>query len=150
MIKITNIEEIKKYFNIPEEAVEFIKGATVDTENKRYDFGEKCFINVQNVSTACETPLMEAHEIFVDVQYLISGEEKIFYTAKEGLPIQRPYSEKGDGAFYDFDENSESVCYKAGEAVVLYPEEAHLPNRAVGEPMAIKKAVIKVAVSLSI
>ena len=150
MIKITNIEEIKKYFNIPEEAVEFVKGATVDTENKRYDFGEKCFINVQNVSTACETPLMEAHEIFVDVQYLISGEEKIFYTAKEGLPVQRPYSEKGDGALYDFDENSESVCYKAGEAVVLYPEEAHLPNRAVGEPMAIKKAVIKVAVSLSI
>ena len=150
MIKITNIEEIKKYFNVPDEAVEFIKGATVDTENKRYEFSEKCFVNVQNVDTAVETPLMEAHEKFVDVQYLISGEEKIFYIAKEGLTVQTPYSEKGDMAFYDFDERSESVCYKSGEAVILYPEEAHLPNRAVGEPMPIKKAVIKVSMSLSI
>ena len=150
MIKITSIDEIKKYFNVPEEAIDFIKGATVDTENKRYEFGEKCFINVQNVSTACETPLMEAHEIFVDVQYLISGEERIYYVPKAGLNIQTPYSEKGDGALYDFDEKSESVCYKSGEAIILYPEDAHLPNRAVNEPMPIKKAVVKVAMSLSI
>ena len=150
MIKITKIDELKNYFNVPEEALALVRGANADTENKRYDFGDKCFVNVQDTATALETPLMEAHEKFVDVQYLISGEEKIFYIAKEGLPIQRPYSEKGDMAFYDFDEKSESVCYKSGEAVILYPEEAHLPNRALGEPMAIKKAVIKIAVSLAI
>jgi YhcH/YjgK/YiaL family protein len=102
---------------------------------------------VQEVETKRETPLMEAHELFVDVQYLILGEEKIFYTPKEGLGVQRPYSESGDAALYDFDEKSESVSYKSGEAIVLYPPEAHLPNRAVGEPMKIKKAIIKIAFS---
>lgn len=149
MIKITNIEELQNYFNLPKEAIELVKGANAKTECKRYEFGEKCFVNVQDTATVCETPLMEAHEVFVDVQYLISGEERIFYTSKEGLKIQREYTEKGDMAFYDFDENSECVCYKSGEAVILYPEEAHLPNRAVGEPMPIKKAVIKIAVSES-
>lgn len=150
MIKITRIDELKNYFKIPEEAIELVKAANADTECKRYDFGDKCYVNVQDTETKSETLLMEAHELFVDVQYLVSGEEKIFYTAKEGLPIQSPYSARSDMALYDFDENSNSVCYKAGEAIVLYPEEAHLPNRAVGEPMAIKKAVIKISVSLAI
>ena len=47
-----------------------------------------------------------------------------------------------DAAFYSF-EGADEVTYKAGECVVLYPVEAHLPCRAVSEPMPIKKAVIK-------
>ena len=148
MIKLTNFEEIKNYFNVPEEALTFLTGIDMETECKRYDFTPECYINVQEVETKVETPLMEAHELFVDIQCLIAGEEKIFYTAKEGLGIQRPYNASGDAALYDFASDSLPVCYKAGEAVVLYPEEAHLPNRAAGEPMKIKKAILKIATSL--
>ena len=148
MIKLTKFEEIKNYFDIPTEALDFLMKIDMETECKRYDFTPECYINVQEVETKAETPLMEAHELFVDIQCLIFGEEKIFYTAKEGLGIQRPYNEKGDAALYDFAEASIPVCYKAGEAVVLYTNEAHLPNRAAGEPMKIKKAILKIATSL--
>ena len=57
--------------------------------------------------------------------------------------------ERGDAALYEFSQNSESVCYKSGEAIVLYPCEAHLPNRVVSEPKKIKKAILKVALSLA-
>lgn len=148
MIKLEKFEDVKNYFKVPAEALDFLMNINMETECKRYDFTPECYINVQEVETKIETPLMEAHELFVDVQCLISGEEKIFYTAKEGLGIQRPYNENGDAALYDFADASIPVCYKAGEAVVLYPEEAHLPNRAAGEPMKIKKAILKIAISL--
>ena len=47
---------------------------------------------------------------------------------------------------FDFTDADE-VCYRAGEGIVLYPHEAHLPGRAVQNEMAIKKAVVKLAVS---
>lgn len=150
MIKITAIEEAKKYFEIPSEAIEFLKKANCDTENGRYYFGEFCYVNIQTCDTKLETPLMEAHEKYVDIQYLIDGEEKIFYTEKEGLGIRKPYSEGGDAALYNFDEKSEAVTYKSGEAVILYPEEAHLPNRAVTTLRTIKKAVVKVSMTKKI
>ena len=150
MIKLKNIEDAKKYFEITNEAIELLNGANGDTENKRYDFGEFCYVNVQSCDTKEETPLMEAHEKYVDIQYLIDGDEKIYYTPKAGLGIIKPYSEGGDAALYEFDEKSESVLYTSGEAIILYPEEAHLPNRAAQEPKTIKKAVIKVSMTKKI
>ena len=147
MIKITTIEDAKKYFEIPNEAIEFLKEANCDTESKRYDFGEFCYVNVREFDTKIDTPLMESHEKYADIQYLISGDEKIYYTSKEGLRIKKPCSEGGDTTLYDFDGKSEAVTYTSGEAVILYPEDAHLPNRAVEEPNTIKKAVIKVSMT---
>ena len=149
MIKITNLNELSNYFDIPAEALDFLCSINTETENKRYDFSEDCYINVQSVETKPETPLMEAHVKFVDIQCLIDGEEKIYYVKKEGLPILKEYNEGGDAALYHFSEESEAVCYKAGEAIVLYPCEAHLPNRAVNESLKIKKAILKIALTLA-
>ena len=149
MIKITDFNNLNDYFNIPTEALGFLKSINMETECKRYDFSEDCYINVQSVETKAEVPLMEAHVKFVDIQCLIDGEEKIYYTAKEGLPILKEYNEGGDAALYEFSDKSESVCYKSGEAIVLYPCEAHLPNRVVNEPKKIKKAILKIALSLA-
>ena len=88
---------------------------------------------------------MEAHERFLDVQMVLAGEEKIYVTDKAPLAVVTPYDAGKDIAFYAW-ESAESVTYRSGEAVVLFPEEAHLPGRAVGEPMTIKKAVLKLRV----
>ena len=142
MIKITNYRDLKKYFDIPEEAIAFMENATPSTENGRYDFGNDCHINVMDSATHVGSGLMEAHDVYVDAQCLLSGEEKILYADKTALPIATPYDTAKEAAFYSF-ENADEVTYKAGECVVLYPVEAHLPCRAVNEPMPLKKAVIK-------
>lgn len=142
MIKITKYADLKKYFAIPDEAVSFMEAATAETANGRYDFGPDCHINVMNSATSADSGLMEAHDVFVDAQCLIAGEEKILYADKTTLPIATPYDADKEAAFYSF-ESADEVTYKAGECVVLYPVEAHLPCRAVSEPMPIKKAVIK-------
>ena len=145
MIKITNLKDLQKYFdNVPDEAIAFLESATKDTANGKYPFTEDCFVNVMDCNTKADcTAMMEAHDKFVDVQFLIDGEEKIFYTDRTPLELGEAYNEAKDRCFYKW-EKADVVTYKTGEAVVLYPQEAHLPGCAVNTPMVAKKAVMKV------
>ena len=144
MIKINNYNELSKYFDVPQEALDFLANATADTECGKYVFNDDCFINVLTCDTKEDcTGLMEAHIVFVDVQYLIDGEEKILYTPVDGLKLEKEYDEKKDRSFYSF-ENADVVTYKTGEAVILYPADAHLPGCAVDKSKTVKKAVVKI------
>ena len=147
MIKITNLQDLKKYFDfVPDQAIAFLKGLTEETENGKYPFGDKVYVNLMSVQTTTdETKPMEAHDRYVDFQYMVSGEEKIIYTPKQGLPVTTEYNEVKDVAKYAW-EKGESVNYQTGEGVVLYTEEAHLPGLAVTESKTVKKAVMKILV----
>lgn len=144
MVKITNYQQLKAYFDVPQEALDFLANANKDTQCGKYVFSDDCFINVITVETTAEaTKMMEAHVQFVDVQFMLDGEEKIYYTDKTALELGQEYDEKKDRSFYKWTKADE-VTYKTGEGVVLYQNEAHLPGCAVGAPMTIKKAVIKI------
>ena len=143
MVKITSYPDIKKYFNVPDEAIEFLAAVTDETENGRYSFGDDCFINVMNATTRTELGNMEAHDVYVDVQCIYGGEERIYYTDRAPLSVVKPMNAEKDVGLFAF-RPCPYVDYKAGEGIVLYPEEAHLPGRAVGEPVSMKKAVMKI------
>ena len=144
MIKITSYQELTKYFNVPKEALDFLAKANKDTECGKYIFSDDCFINVITVETTEEaTKMMEAHVQFVDVQFMLDGEEKIYYTDKAALELGQEYDEKKDRSFYKWTQADE-ITYKTGEGVVLYQNEAHLPGCAVEKSQTIKKAVIKI------
>lgn len=143
MVKITRYADIKNYFEVPDAAIEFLAAITDETENGRYSFGDDCFINVMNATTRTELGNMEAHDVFVDVQCIFGGEERIYYTDRTPLEVVKPMNADKDVGLFAF-VPCPYVDYKAGECVVLYPEEAHLPGRAVGEPVSMKKAVMKI------
>ena len=142
MIKITNYQDLKNYFNVPDAALAFLAAISEKTENGKYPFGADCFINVMDCTTQKELADMEAHDVYVDVQCLFSGEERIYYKNREGLTVTKELNEQKDVMFFGF-VPCEYVDYKAGECVVLYPEDAHLPGRAVNAPVTAKKAVMK-------
>ena len=142
MIKIYDLKDLTNHLPIPQDVLDFVLKMTADTPNGRYDFSADCYVNVMECDTSADLAPMEAHEQFIDVQMVLAGEEKIYVTAKAPLTVTEPYNAEKDIAFYAW-ENAEAVTYTAGEAVVLYPEEAHLPCRAANEPMTIKKAVLK-------
>ena len=149
MIKIYDLKDLTNHLPIPQDALDFVLRLTADTPNGRYDFSADCYVNVMECDTSADLSLMEAHEKFIDVQMVLAGEEKIYVTAKAPLTVTEPYNVEKDIAFYAW-ENAEAVTYAAGEAVVLYPEEAHLPCRAAGEPMTIKKAVLKLRANVAV
>ena len=142
MIKITDYQDLKNYFNVPQAALAFLAAITENTANGKYPFGADCFINVMDCTTREELADMEAHDVYVDVQCLFSGEERIYYKNREGLTVTKPLNPGKDVLFFAY-EPCEHVDYKAGECVVLSPEEAHLPGRAVNAPITAKKAVMK-------
>ena len=142
MIKITNHQDLKQHFNVPDAALAFLAAISEHTDNGKYPFGADCFINVMDCTTRGELADMEAHDIYVDVQCLITGEERIYYTDRESLSVTKPIDAAKDVGFFAYTP-CDFVDYKAGECVVLYPEEAHLPGRAVSAPVTAKKAVMK-------
>ena len=145
MIKINNLKDLQTYFpSVSDEAIAFLQSINEQTENGKYTFSEDVFVNVMSLQTKTdETAPMEAHDVYVDFQYMAKGEEKILYAPKKDLVITEEYNAVKDRAFYSF-EKADPVVYKDGEGVVLYPEEAHLPGLAVNESRLVTKAVMKI------
>ena len=145
MFKINDLKELKKHFDyLPNEAIAFVENADENTPCGRYEFGDDCYVNVSEYETKPETK-MEGHEKYIDVQYLIFGEEKMLVCDKSALDVEKPYDEENDYAFFFYDK-AEEIIYKKGEAIVLYPNDAHSPDRMVKDPVLRKKAVMKIRV----
>lgn len=112
------------------------------------ELGEGVRASVQHYVTAPARQLsFETHERFFDVQYLIDGVEQIGVCTRAGLTEKASYSEADDVTFYAEPSLSGSVLLRAGDYVVLAPEDAHKPRCAVGAPAAVKKIVVKVPVT---
>lgn len=143
MLKINDLKELKKHFPyLPDEAIFFVENANERTACGKYTFGDDCYVMISEYETKTETK-MEGHEKYIDAQYLIFGEEKMLVCDKKGLREETPYDPDKDYAFYYFDA-AEEIIYKTGEAIVLFPNDAHSPDRAVRQPAVRKKAVIKI------
>lgn len=103
--------------------------------------------SVQHYTTmAAETLDFETHEKFFDVQYLIEGVELIGVVGREGLVEKTPYDTANDITFYEEPVLSGAVLLRAGDYVILAPEDAHKPRCLAGEAMPVKKIVLKVPV----
>ena len=144
MEKITQKKDVKRFFDVPDEAIAFLEGLHSDVACGKYEFGEDCYVNVMDCETSTSFAHIEAHRTYIDVQVLIDGEERIYYADVENLNPETLYDAEKDVAFYDYAEGSPFVDYTRGEAVILYPRDGHLPCRAVNQPMRVKKAVMKV------
>ncbi len=83
----------------------------------------------------------EAHRRYADVQFVVSGLERIGYAPllrmrSGGYDPERDYEEMlGDGEF---------LTLRAGEFMVLWPGEAHMPGIAADGPAEVLKIVVKV------
>lgn len=87
----------------------------------------------------------EAHRKNIDIQYLLKGEERIACYPVEKLTVTEPYDEEKDAAFYSAEGiKAQELTIGDGYFAVFYPQDAHMPQLCVAEPMMVKKVVIKV------
>jgi biofilm protein TabA len=110
--------------------------------------GERIYALVQCYDTVASAELeFEFHRRFIDVQYIVSGEEIIGWALAERMAITAAYDEAKDIAFGTLPSGEVTpVHLGAGQLVVLFPEDAHAPKLAAGAPAPVKKIVVKVAV----
>lgn len=88
----------------------------------------------------------ETHEDYFDVQYLVEGIEYVGVCLREGLEVSKPYDKKAEITFYKEPSVSGKVLLRAGDFVVLAPEDAHKPRCAAGRKIPVIKIVVKVPV----
>ena len=93
----------------------------------------------------------EAHEKFIDVQYVAEGEEVLGWCPlSPDLKVVAPYDEKSDVTFYEKLTPESSVVLGARNYAVLFPLDVHRPCSSVDddEPSDVTKIVVKIPVDL--
>lgn len=85
---------------------------------------------------------LEAHERFIDIQYLISGNESIGWAPSQDLTPTAPYDAERDLIFFN-EPPQTTVQLRPGDFTIFWPRDAHLP--LVGEG-PIHKIILKVSI----
>lgn len=125
----------------------FLEQLAADAALGRHDIdGDAAFALVQRYRTrpVAETRF-ESHRRYIDIQYLVSGQEVIHWAALADLATAtQPYDAVTDVAFYPWPADPMPVRLQAGQFAILFPDDAHAPCCAWGDPAEVLKVVVKV------
>jgi biofilm protein TabA len=84
----------------------------------------------------------ESHRKYVDLQYVITGEEKMGQCPVAQAKVTKLYDETKDVANYEATGKIRDV--PAGTFMLFFPTDAHRPNITPGGNKVVKKLVIKI------
>ena len=112
----------------------------------RYELdGDNIFYMVQSYDTDPDKRISEAHKKYIDIQYMVEGEEIIGVADISEDKELTEAKEENDVWFYNC--KTEPLVLSAGKYMVLYPNDLHCPGVATnGTAMTCRKVVVKVKV----
>ena len=112
--------------------------------------GKDIYVQVNQMTTkAIADTRPEVHRQYIDVQYLHSGRERIGVAADTGKNVvSEDLLAERDLLFYRAAENETMLEMAPGNFAILFPCDVHRPGCQADGPQAIRKAVIKVRLSL--
>ena len=91
--------------------------------------------------------LSEAHRKYVDVMYMVEGEETIYVKPTSQLQnVTKEYDPAIEALLAKTDADVTPVLLKAGSFVVLFPQDAHTPACHANGPCNVKKIIGKVQI----
>jgi len=89
----------------------------------------------------------ESHRDYIDIQYLLSGDETMGVLATGELAGATPYDSSKDVIFYATPARYPALRLPPGHFAVFFPPDGHQPMCHGGSPGQLHKAVVKVRVS---
>ena len=105
--------------------------------------GDRLFALTQTYETKpAQDGKLEAHRVYIDIQFVVSGEEHIGYAPLDDQPPTEPFNVEKDIGFYHGDASFTRVS--AGMFAIFFPHDAHLPSRHFITLAHVKKVVLKV------
>lgn len=134
-----------------EKCIRYLRDTDFYTMNPgRYELdGDNIFVLVQNYHTEPpEVRKAESHERYVDIQYIVCGEENMGVALASGQSrIEENFLLEKDIAFYGRLDNENVLTLSPGMYVVLFPWDIHRPACISKQPSLIKKVIIKIKIS---
>jgi YhcH/YjgK/YiaL family protein len=144
------IDNLETYVGISDDirlGLEWLRDVKADTAVGVYQINHRVKVIVSEYETKIENEHgFEAHRKFIDIQYLLSGKERIACLPIEELIEAKPYSEEKDAAFYS--EKTSPINLTIGDDyfAIFFPQDGHKPQLCIDKPMVVKKVVIKVEI----
>jgi YhcH/YjgK/YiaL family protein len=145
-----SIKNISLYENLGERIKKGLKYLSEtnfnDLESGTYDIeGTDIYSIVSEYNTKpFSAAKWEAHKNYIDIQYMVSGKEKMGFAHQTNMAVIQEYNKvkdvmllKGEGNYLIVDEK---------QFVIFFPTDVHMPSVAVNIPKPVKKVVVKVRV----
>lgn len=108
--------------------------------------GDRLFALVQEYTTRKPDECMwEAHRMYIDVQYVVRGAERMGYANLAQARERDAYDAARDVAF--FEPGDDYITVREGMVAIFGPEDVHAPSCALGHPGPVRKIIVKVATS---
>ena len=87
----------------------------------------------------------ESHRTYIDIQYVISGEEKIGVVPwSSSLQVAKDDLDTRDVAFYDNVQHELELHQKPGMYAVFFPTDVHRPCCSVGREGPVRRMMVKI------
>jgi len=86
----------------------------------------------------------EAHRRYLDLQYVVSGVERMG-VAPTSRMVETDYQAERDLAWLQG--SGDFLTLGAGQFMILWPGDAHMPGIDAGVPGPVRKVVVKIAVA---
>jgi len=143
-----HIKYASEYFNLSagiRVALEYLQRADLTSLGAgRHDIdGDRVFVLVSEYDTRQPTDAFwEAHRRHVDVQFVQSGTERIAYGDIALFELE-PYDQERD-LVVARGKSERFVEVGAGEFVILFTHDVHMPGLTAQAVRAVRKAVVKV------
>jgi len=145
-----NIKNAQQYFSYGErfqKALEYLQVTDFGLiENGTHELdGKNIFAIVSEYDTKpMEEGKWESHKKYYDVQFVASGEEKIGYVFKDKVKLLQEYN--ADNDFMLWEGEGDFLTARAGDFLILGPDDAHMPSIQINGPAKVKKVVVKVLI----
>jgi YhcH/YjgK/YiaL family protein len=127
-------------------AFDFLKKVKIEdfTEEKLKIDGDNVFAIINDYTTKdAEVSQLESHRKYIDIQYMLEGEELIGYSPLTNQVACAEYETDSDIMFFP-DKPSCFIKLTPESYSILYPQDLHMPGIKVSSPAPIKKIVVKV------
>lgn len=123
------------FLNRPETAAVALGRTDID--------GTSLFALVQTYQTKpIQEGKLEAHKKYIDIQYILDGEEFMGYAPLGTQPVATPFDPEKDVGFYDGE--AWFTRFRKGMFAIFFPQDAHLPGRHTDKPTQVRKIVLKI------
>jgi YhcH/YjgK/YiaL family protein len=143
---IVNLQSYQHLGSRITRGLDWLAALSANTDEGRHDIdgdGELYAI-VQSYDTVpADRKKFEAHRAYVDIHFLLSGEEIIYHTPLGGLQAASEYDSEKDYLFFDDPVDAAAMKLIPVHFVIFYPDDGHKPGCMNGAPSRVKKVVIK-------
>ncbi|MBU3099577.1 MULTISPECIES: YhcH/YjgK/YiaL family protein [Clostridium] len=147
---INKLSNAEQYYGISqriEKGLKYLKDTDLaNLEIGKYEIDGKNIIAVvsEYETKDIEKGKWEAHKKHIDIQFVVSGKEKIGYAYINEMEVSSEYNEEKDVIFLKGE--GDMLLVNEGTFAIFAPEDVHMPTINAGNRNHVKKVVVKILV----